>query len=198
MTAKTPLDELRKDHGILVKDIKALASDLRELGESEDAARPALDGTLRARLTGFREGMLMHFRREEEGLFPDARRLASAGDAKLGVAVQFFAAEGEDDLAAHSTLGARMTEMIELLAEAEAAGRLDQQSLTRLRAILSLCQALFERHAAKENDLVFPMIERALTPAQLNAVWDRLAAITPEQQDPRMRRDDGLTDLSVD
>jgi|GEM_PF-1515418 len=198
MTAKTPLDELRKDHGILANDIKALASDIRELGESQDAARPALDGSLRARLTEFYEGMLMHFRREEEGLFPDARRLASEGDPKLGVAAQFFAEEGEDDLAAHSTLGARMTEMIDLLAEAEAAGRLDQQSLTRLRAISALTQGILERHAAKEDDLVFPMIERALTPDQLNAVWDRLAAITPQQHDARMRRDDGLTDLSVD
>lgn len=198
MTAKTPLDELRKDHGILANDIKALASDIRDLGESGDAARPALDGTLRARLIDFYEGMLMHFRREEEGLFPDARRLASESNAKLGVAAQFFAEEGEDDLAAHTTLGARMTEMIELLAEVEAAGILDQQSLTKLRAVFSLTQGLLERHAAKEDDLVFPMIERALTPAQLNAVWDRLAAITPEQQDPRMRRDDGLTDLSVD
>jgi iron-sulfur cluster repair protein YtfE (RIC family) len=160
----------------------------------------ALNGSLRDRLVYFHAGLRLHFRREEEALFPDARRMVSDGAAKVDIIGRFFGEEADDDLNAHAALGSRVEEMIAILERVQAAGALDEQSRTRLRALFSVVDSLFQRHATKEDRFIFPMVARALTPAQQQAVLDRLAAIRPEQDptDPRMRRGKGLTELNAE
>ncbi len=197
MTPALAVEELRKDHEILRKDTAAFEATVRGLARSPEATGEALSGSLRARLAYFQAGMRLHFRREEEGLFPDVRRMVSEGARRADVIAQFFREEAEDDLSAHTVLVARMDEMIGALAEAEAAGRLGEQEGHQLRVQFGLFKSLLERHAAKEDNLIFPMVERALTPAQLDAVLDRLASIRPEEDlgDTSLRRADGLSAL---
>lgn len=195
MAAPSAIDELRKDHDILRRDMEALVSAVRSLGQDPQAIQEALSGSLRERLAYLYAGMRLHFRREEEGLFPDARRMVSEGARKVDILGQFFGEEAEDDFNAHAELGIRMEEMMGILEDVEAAGRLDDQVCARLRTVMGLVRSLLDRHAAKEDTLVFPMIERSLTSEQRDAVLDRLAAITPdvEASDPRMRQADGLS-----
>lgn len=81
MTPALAVEELRKDHEILRKDTAAFEATVRGLARSPEATGEALSGSLRARLAYFQAGMRLHFRREEEGLFPDVRRMVSEGRA---------------------------------------------------------------------------------------------------------------------
>jgi hemerythrin-like domain-containing protein len=198
MNATSPIEELQKDHEILNRDLQGLAATVGALGDSAEALQEVLNGSLRGRMAYFLAGMQLHFRREEEGLFPDAKRMVSEGQSGPDIIVQFFGEEAEDDLNAHAVLSMRMEEMMAILEDAETAGGLDEQARRRLRTLIGLAKGLLERHAAKEDKLIFPMIERALTPAQLDAVLERMAAIQPQQDasDPRMRQVDDLGGLS--
>jgi hemerythrin-like domain-containing protein len=193
--ATSAVDELRKDHDILMRDMATLSDTIRALGEDSEATQAALDGRLRGQVSYLAAGMGLHCRREEEALFPDAQRMVSEGAQGADVMGRFFGEEAEDDLCAHTTLRERMQEMVRTLAEIEGTGRLDEGALTRLRALFSLIKGLVERHAAKEDSLIFPMIERSLTAEQRDAVLDRLAAVQPQQgtDDPRVRTDGPLT-----
>ncbi len=144
--------------------------------------------------------MQLHFRREEEGLFPDAQRMVSEDASRTSVIGAFFGEEAEDDLGAHMTLRTRVGEMIGVLDEAALAGQIGEQTPKRLRALLNVIENLLARHAAKEDDFIFPMIERSLTTEQQQAVLSRLSAIAPGAGagDPRMRQAEGLGAADAD
>jgi hemerythrin-like domain-containing protein len=175
------VEELRRDHEILARDVAALEATVNRLSESPLARKEALSGTLRGSLTDFGATMERHFRREEEAVFPDARRLVSEGVHGAELISQFLSEEAEDDLNAHTGLRIRMTEMIRLLDEAEAAGELDEQQSSRLRTLFSHFRGVLVLHAAKEDDLIFPVIHGALTPSERNAALSRLASIPLER-----------------
>ena len=102
----------------------------------------------------------------------------------MDVVSRFFAEEGEDDFNAHSVLMIRTAEMVKLLDGVEQAGRLDEQVLARLRTLMNLTRSLLERHAEKEDKLIFPMVERALKPEQMDLVRARIEAL-PSREDLR-------------
>jgi hemerythrin-like domain-containing protein len=129
----------------------------------------------------FRRALLLHFRREEEGLFPEARRLVAERATRVDVMSRFFGEEGEDDMNAHASLASRANDAVALLGQIEEARQLDDQSLRRLRTLVNTTVSLLERHAEKEDTMVFPMIERSLDPLDMEEVRKRMSGLTPAQ-----------------
>jgi len=174
MAERSPIQELREEHRRLVKDAEDLQTTIGGLSTSPEAAQEATNGHLRARTEQFRDDLLAHFRREEECLFPDVRRAASEGAQRVDILGEFFSAESEDDVSAHTGLAARMDDVTADLASIEQTGRVDDSSSARLRMLMDLVRGLLERRAQKEDALIYPMIERVLSPEQMEQVGQRL------------------------
>jgi len=81
-----------------------------------------------------------------------------------------------------------------MLGQMQDAGGPDEASARRLLVLVKLTATLLERHAAKEDTLIFPMIEKSLTPAQVDAVRDRLRVLGSDR-DLTGGDDSGLAQL---
>ena len=174
MAERSPIQELRTEHQRLMKDAKDLQTTVGGLSTNPEAAQEATSGHLRSRAEQFRDDLLAHFRREQECLFPDARQAVSEGAPAVDILGQFFSAASEDDISAHTGLAARMDDITAALASIEQAGRVDDSSAARLRMLMDLVRGSLERHAQKEDALIYPMIERVLSPEQMEQVSQRL------------------------
>jgi hemerythrin-like domain-containing protein len=175
MAERPLLEGLYRDHRALAQDAAGLREAVRGLAASPDpAVESALDGRLRGRLARFQEALWHHFRREQDGLYPEARQLISQGAGRGDVFGQFFAGEAEEDLGAHETLRVRVDEMIQAVAAAEQAGQLEAGALARLRSALGLVCDLLHRHADKEDRFIYPMLQQALDWEQRQRVRQRL------------------------
>jgi hemerythrin-like domain-containing protein len=193
MEPRSPFDELREEHVALLVDARDLQASLRGLAQPE-AATLGGGSLIRDTLDIFQRRLRMHFRREEEGVYPDAERMVSEGAQGADVFGRFFAQEAEDDMSAHATLARRAQEMLEMATQIEGAGGPDEASARRMLALANLTASLLERHAAKEDTLIFPMIQKSLTPAQVDAVRDRLRVLGSDR-DLTTGDDSGLAQL---
>ena len=170
MSTASPIDELRKEHQRLVTELKGLQDSARESSDQVPA-------TGRDRIEMFQHALQIHIRREEEGLFPDARQMVARAPKPLAVLSSFFGSEAEEDVDAHRVLAERTQELLDLIWDISQAAKPDPPSMARLRALLGLTLGLLERHADKEDKLIFPMIERSLVPEQLEQVGERMHAL---------------------
>jgi len=193
MQPRSPFEEMVQEHMALLTEVGDLQSSIRKLVNPETAALGG-SGVVREALDLFQRRLRVHFRREEEGVFPDAQRMISEGAQGADVFGRFFAQEAEDDMSAHATLTRRANEMLEIAAQVEEAGGLDEASARRLLALVNLTASLLERHAAKEDTLIFPMIEKSLTPGQIGAVAERLQKLGSDR-DLASPEEGGLTQL---
>lgn len=174
---RSPTDELREEHDVALAEMARLretAATLLRGGESvpEDAG-----DELSARLADLGRTLGLHFRKEEEGLFPEVQEMASEGAPRVDILSEFFGEEAEEDLMAHHLLRGRLREVGELVQGVAEAGEVDGESSGRLRGLVESMQDLLARHARKESELVFPMVERLLDEKQVAAVRERFAAI---------------------
>jgi len=174
MGQDSPFDELRQEHVQVLGDMKTLSATVGGLGARTKVSWTEASATLRDQLEIVRRGLKLHFRREEEGLFPFAQQAVSEGARGADILGSFFAEEAEDDIGAHGVLNARTHEMLSLLSVMQQAEKPDGQSLAHLRTLVSLASGLLESHAAKEDKLIFPMIQRSLSPKQVEGVSARL------------------------
>ena len=176
MEARSPFEEMREEHIALLTDVAGLKDSIRRLAQP-DIGTPGMGNVTRDELELFGRRLRVHFRREEEGLFPDAQRMVSEGAHGADVFGRFFAEEAEDDMTAHVTLTRRANEMLEIAAQMQEAGGPDESSARRLLALVNLTASLLERHAAKEDTLIFPMIAKSLTPDKVEAMRQRLQTL---------------------
>ncbi|MGD0111782.1 MAG: hemerythrin domain-containing protein [Armatimonadota bacterium] len=177
MSHASPLDELRREHQMVLADIADIHTAMRETATSTERAHDALRGSLRSRLDMFRQGILLHFRREEECLYPDVRLLVAQGAHGADILGQFLRSEAEEDMRAHQVIAARTEEIASLLAAGEQQGGLPALSLSHLRTLVGLTHDLVTRHAEKEDKMVFPLIERNLSGDQLAIIYERLRSV---------------------
>jgi len=177
MRERRPTDELRAEHEVVLGEMRGLVEATARLRSGEGESWLEVGDDLRARLGDLRERLLLHFRKEEEGLFPDVLRVVARGAPRVDVLTHFFGEEADDDLKAHALLRVRMRDLAGLLEEAREAGRLEANARMRLGTLVDLMRDLLERHASKEDRVVFPMIERLLDDSQMAAVWERMEAI---------------------
>ncbi len=173
MAPKSPFEDLKEEHFALLTEVNDLRSTIRGLNRP-DAGSLGGGAVVRDELEMFRRRLRIHFRREEEGLFPEARRMISEGARGADVFGSFFAEEAEDDMGAHTALASRTQEMLELADQVGEGGRFDEAGSRRLLALVNLAAGLLQRHAAKEDTLIFPMIERSLKPEQVDDIRNRL------------------------
>jgi hemerythrin-like domain-containing protein len=181
MSEKSPIEELREEHSALGADAKDLKESVRGLGAGTGAAWSDVGGALAERVEMFRRSLLLHFRREEEGLFPEAKRMVSERARRADVMGRFFGEEGEEDIAAHAALASRVEDILALLDQVEKAGQIDDHSLARLRTLTDLTVGLLERHVQKEDTMIFPMVERSLDALQLSEVQQRMTGLASAQ-----------------
>ena len=174
MSERLPTDELRAEHEVALRgmgEVVEASALLRSV--SSDKAWEAVG----ARLGRLREGLLLHFRKEEEGLFPEVAAMAAQGAPRVDILGQFFGEQADDDLTAHALLRQRMDEMAAVVVEVVKRRRGGGSEAERLGTLVEATRDLLERHAGKEDRLVFPMIERVLSPEQMAAVRERMEAI---------------------
>lgn len=179
MPVKSPFEDLREEHMALLQEMRDLQSSARGL-VGADASSLGGAGVVRDELEMFRRRLRIHFRREEEGLFPEARRMISEGAKGADVFGSFFAEEAEDDMSAHVGLAARTDEMLELVNQIDAGGPPDEASGRKLLVLCNLTAGLLQRHAAKEDSLIFPMLEKSLKSEQVDDVRSRLHQLGSE------------------
>ncbi|MBN1460159.1 MAG: hemerythrin domain-containing protein [Armatimonadetes bacterium] len=172
----SPFDDLNEEHRALQTDVAELKSTIRNLTGQETSSLGS-GGVIRDELEMFRKKLRIHFRREEEGLFPEARRIISEGARGADVFGSFFAEEAEDDMSAHASLTSRANQMLEIAGQLEESGRPDEQTARQLLSLINLTSTLLDRHAAKEETLIFPMLEKSLTSDQVDDVQSRVQEI---------------------
>ncbi len=199
MPAMSPMQELTKEHQTLLADVKGLQTAVRSLDAGAALSWAQQARTLRDQFEMLRRALSLHFRREQEGLFPDAQTVVAEKGRRGDALSQFFAEEGEDDLNAHASLMTRTQEMLSLADRMAQSAAPDNQSLGRLRTLVSVTANLFERHADKESKIIFPMIARALDDDQMEQVARRLARLgsAADLVHPSGEEPGDLRDLSV-
>jgi hemerythrin-like domain-containing protein len=121
--------------------------------------------------------------------------MISGGAQGADVFGRFFAEEAEDDMGAHATLSERTSKLLSILADLEALGGVDEATSRKLLAIGNATAGLLQRHAAKEDSLIFPMIERSLTPGQVEQVSARLEKIGSARDLTGESPEEGLSQL---
>jgi len=178
--AKTPFEELREEHTALLNEAQDIQSTVRALSGGKEASL-GVSEILGDELEMFRGQLRMHFRKEEECLFPEAQRMISEGAATGDLFGRFFGEEAEDDMSAHSALSRRTNEMLEVTDGIADSGG-SQDKARKLMALVNLIVGLLERHAAKEETLIFPMLEKSLTTAQIETVRSRLDELVSQQE----------------
>jgi len=196
MAGKSPFEDLKEEHVALLTEMNDIQSSVRGL-MGEEAAALGGGAVLRDELEIFLRQLRIHFRREEEGLFPEAKRMISEGAQGADVFGSFFGEEAEDDMSAHAALARRAKEMLEIAVQMEDAGRPDESSAQKLRALAALTSGLLQRHAAKEDTLIFPMLEKGLKPDQVDQVSERLKEIGSNRDlsEQESSEEGGLTPL---
>jgi len=194
MESRSPFDELREEHATLLVDVRDLQSSISRMAQPDATTLGGQVSSAQDQLELLSRRFRVHFRREEEGVFPEAQRMVSEGAQGADVFGRFFAQEAEDDMGAHAALARRANEMAEMLGQMQDAGGPDEASARRLLVLVKLTATLLERHAAKEDTLIFPMIEKSLTPAQVDAVRDRLRVLGSDR-DLTGGDDSGLAQL---
>lgn len=177
MGEKTPTDELRNEHEHARAAIAEFQRKIDVLCAGPDSSWPEVAGDLRNDLDELCRALLLHFRKEEEGLFPEVIQMVSRGAPRVDILGEFFGEETDDDLKAHHLLRSRLRQLRELLDAADKADSLDPETSGRLRGLTDATRDLLERHIDKEHRLVFPMIERLLDSTQMAAAGERMRAL---------------------
>lgn len=176
MGGRSPTDELRREHEAILAQVTEFASAIdRITGRIRNWDE--VGAGIRRLLGAFRRPLLLHFRKEEEGLYPDVREAVSRGAPKGDILSQFFSEQADDDIVAHRLLRGRLRDVITKLDAFEQAGRAEAIAIDRLQALVHGALGLLQRHADREGTLVFPMIERLLPEDQMAAAADRIQAI---------------------
>jgi len=177
MGETSPIQVLLTDHVAARAEMDAVAANTIGLSA---AGWPGVAAEVGGRCGALHQLLLLHFRREEDGLYPDIVRMVSEGASEVDIIAGFFREATDHDLVAHTTLRGRLLEIKELVAAMGQPERDANQVARELQATVASTRDLLNRHAEKEETVVFPMIARLLSEDQMEAVRARLAAIEAE------------------
>lgn len=177
---RSPFDELTEDHASLRAEMQGLQHSVRALTQGNEGAPGSGGKLIQDELGVLRKRLHAHFRREEECVFPEGQRMVSEGAEGADVFGNFFQSEAEEDISAHQVLLRRVNEMLEQTAAIETSG-LDEGSGRRLLAAVNLTLSLLERHAGKEDRLIFPLLQRSLDIVQLDQIAERMQQLVSDR-----------------
>jgi hemerythrin-like domain-containing protein len=173
-----PIEELRGEHDVVLAKMNEFAQAVTRLQTGEEASWAEIGEDVGAHAAELQEALLAHFRKEEDALFPDVLSMVSRGAPRADILSHFFQDEADDDLKAHTVLRGRLKDVRAVLEGAAQVGKVDGAAAAGLNTLVGLAKDLLERHAKKEHELVFPMIERLLDESQMAAVRERMQGIS--------------------
>jgi len=179
MTDRSPIDELRADHAALTAAMQTVADCLARLSDAAATPWAGAGDELLAKVEDLRGLLLLHFRREEEALFPEVIAMISQGAPRVDILSQFFSGEADDDLTAHTIIRSRIRELCEAMTEAHRAADIKPDGVRGMRTTVNLAADILRRHMEKEHTIIFPMIERMLDEAQMTKVGQGMGRIRP-------------------
>ncbi len=161
-----PLGLLRDCHRRIEKFLSVL---LRIGHETQGAAlddehRQALESALRY----FKNAAPWHTRDEEDSLFPRMRKL---DDARVQAALARIDALESD----HAAADVRHAEVDQLGRRWLERDALQQPELDRLIELLEQLRAMYQRHIAEEDDVIFPLAAQTLSANQITAIGREMA-----------------------
>jgi hemerythrin-like domain-containing protein len=174
MSSTSQLAILRHEHDVAIGLMTSILDQAQAFASSSSGSQSPAD--MRRAMQELGDAMLLHFRVEEEGLYPRARQIAAEGAPRVDILTSFFNEESDDDLKAHALLRARLKELGAMLDRARTDG-LSAELAARLASAAHATHDLLSRHASKETTLIFPLIERFLDTAQMAAVEERMRSI---------------------
>ncbi len=175
---RSPIEELQQEHRAARRAFDGLTDEVAGVVTGAMAWGDVvhhIEGGIHA----LHQLLLMHFAKEEEGLFAEVVDLATEELSEAGILAGFFAEQSDDDILAHTTLRMRMQEIERLLPDIRETNGGGQHVAGELHDALLFSRDLFRRHTQKEDTIVFPLIERILTPEQMTEVRLRIAEIIP-------------------
>ncbi len=175
MSSWSPTVHLRQEHTHALGILDALndtVNSVRTGGGTWEHTRPAVA----AGLGRLNDVLLVHFRKEEEGLFPDLLTRAMEGSEEAGILAGFLAGESDEDVTAHTAIRLRLRELTSVLTRAEEQGA-GEGGFEEIHDGLVFCRDLVRRHCDKEEMIIFPLIERLLGPKQMAEVRRRMASV---------------------
>jgi len=143
--------------------LEAVAKVIDEAPDEE--ARRALENSLRY----FREAAPKHTADEEESLFPRLRRLHLAE-------VQSAFSKLEELEADHRWAQPRHDQIEKLGADYLSRGTLSADQVERFREAVADLSAMYRRHIAVEDEVLFPVASKSLSPADKQAIAEEMAA----------------------
>jgi regulator of cell morphogenesis and NO signaling len=162
----TFLDKLREEHQHALRELAALhntAVALREHGWSEDAT-----ARMRKAVTFINNDVRTHNEREEEYLFPELERMLPAS-GPTGVM-----------RAEHRALWDALTSLEKELPLLQSDA--DAESLRSICSYAFAVAELLTNHISKEDNILFPMAERMLQPAQLEELENVMKRLFPRTE----------------
>jgi len=175
MGERSPTGRLREEHASALAQIREMEAAVKATAGGGHGKWGEAAGEIGERVEKLRAGLLVHFRQEEEALYPDVREMVGKGAPRVDILGQFFEETADDDLTAHHILRNWVREMVEMAA---AVG--EGWTVGDLETLVRESRDLLTRHVKKEDTLVFPMVERLLSPEQMAAAGRRMAAIRGE------------------
>lgn len=166
-TFRQPLELMSDCH----RRVESFLGVLRRIGESMPPMTPGSDAAtaLATALRYFREAAPKHTADEEESLFPRMRALPGPGVAKVLGRIQRL--EEEHRLAAESHAAIERTGSRWL-----ADGRITAGEAEEFRFHVDRLLGIYTAHIACEDQEVFPLAARLLSPADLGSIGREMAA----------------------
>ena len=140
----------------------------RAASELDSESGPAALGNLKEVLQFFQGELRVHFRHEEETLFPALQRvIGRAGPIQVM-------------LDEHQSLWRAVDVLEEKTAQLEGASAENRSKIAReTRLVANHIADFLSSHIEKENSVLFPMAERALSPEALAKVAEQMKAVDP-------------------
>jgi iron-sulfur cluster repair protein YtfE (RIC family) len=175
---RSPIEQLQQEHQAALGAFDALTDQVAAVTAGATAWEDVSEH-IEPRFHALHQLLLVHFRKEEEGLFAEAVELAAEESSEAGLIAGFFAEEADDDILAHTTLRIQMREMAALLPGIRETDGAGHHTPGELHDALLFSRDLLRRHARKEETVIFPLIQRLLTEEQMMAVRRRIAEIIP-------------------
>lgn len=162
MTQLNPVEALTQDHEEALKQLNLLAAGARGLMQGGDSeALKTVAQVLRFLDTDIRRHMSL----EEDALFPVLERRIGSGGGPIAVML------GE-----HQDLWAKVAQLQQMVAALNTDGGVQQQQ--RASRVADYIVQLLEAHIHKENMILFPMAQQALTPEEMAEVCRKWEAIS--------------------
>jgi hemerythrin-like domain-containing protein len=131
----------------------------------QQETRRALENALRY----FREAAPKHTADEEESLFPRLRRVRTAEVEKCLAKLEALEVD-------HRWAESLHAKVEKLGAEYLSQGALSAEQIVRFRQAIAELSAMYKRHIAVEDELLFPVASRSLSPAAKQAIAEEMAA----------------------